>query len=142
MNQINQPTVTSSSHLTTAEHARNIPDVLPNTTEPSRATSPIVLAALQSIIRRPPLLQLRKRHQKKDSVSETILQEILDTPDTNSMGGMAFDIASILIQHGHRFSQSSDPEIVEGFVLLGKIATMYEHLFIMQTGQGSNNHDN
>lgn len=137
MNQINQSSVTAGSHIGAAEHARYIPDALPNVTKPSRATSPIVLAALQAITRRPPLLRLRSKRSQKGAASETILQEILDTPDEHNMGGMAFDVASVLIQHGHDFSTSSDPEIVEGFVLLGQIATMYEHLFLMQTGQGS-----
>ncbi|MEL6639697.1 MAG: hypothetical protein AAFN63_03715 [Pseudomonadota bacterium] len=137
MNQINQSSVTTGSQVGAAEQARYFPDALPKLVEPARATSPVILAAMQAITRRPPRMRLRSKRAAKNGEAEAILQDILDTPDLTNMGGMAFDVASLLIQHGQEFANSSDPEVVEGFVLLGQIATMYEHLFLMQADQRS-----
>jgi hypothetical protein len=99
----------------------------------------MVLAALQAVVRRPPLLRLLTAHRQRNRKPDAIIQEAIGTSDGAEMAfdiEMAFDVASLLIRHGETLSHSQDAEVQDGLTVVCDVARMYEHLFVLQSGQG------
>jgi len=94
----------------------------------------LAMASMIAKVRRPPLLKLRQAGTTSSSAYEDMLHEWSEPLSRMSTGQLSYLVSRTLQRQMVSDPADHDPELIAGLQTLDRIARMYEHLAMLQSG--------